>query len=117
VSYPPNSTPSAQDTSWTTPDRPGTMPVTPSLATHETAETPDPIVSPGYADAKADDVSATVSGAVAAAQARFRAHEASTHPQGSVIGTLVDLPPVVSDYSKKTGGSDATAYDPCGLTD
>jgi hypothetical protein len=30
------------------------------------------------------------------------------------IGTLIDLPPVVSDWSKHTGGSDATAYDPAG---
>lgn len=90
------------------------MPVSPTLATHETPETPDAIVSPGVQDAHADDVSASVAGAMTAAEARYGAHEADAGPQGSTIGTPLDLPPVVSDWSKHTGGSDATSYDPAG---
>lgn len=51
----------------------------------------------------------SVAGAVANAEARYREHEAATHPQGSQIGVLLELPSVPSDFSKHTGGSDATS--------
>jgi hypothetical protein len=35
-------------------------------------------------------------------------------PLGASYGDLMDLPPVISDWSKHTGGSDAQAYDPAG---
>ena len=101
--------PSAPDSSWTTPARPGTMPVSPTLATHETAETPDPVVSPGLSSQhpQADDVSASVAGSVLAAQARYHAHESDAAPQGSQIGTTVDLPEVPTAHSKHVGGDGA----------
>lgn len=114
MTYPPNASPGAAEDPWSTPDRPGTMPVTPSLATHETPETPDPVVSPGAQDAKADDVSASVAGAVAAAQARYTSHQADTYGQGSTIGSLLDLPGVISDTSKHTGSADAAGSGPAG---
>jgi hypothetical protein len=56
-----------------------------------------PIQAHGDADAGGhDDVSATVAGAVANATARYLEHEGDTHPQGSTIGDLMDLPPVES---------------------
>lgn len=106
VSYPPNSSPGAADESWTTPAVPPGPVVTPAPMSHEVPETPDPIVSPGPRDAKSDDVSASVAGAMAAAEARYRSHEADTRPQGSVIGTLMDLPEVPGQHSKHVGGDD-----------
>src|SRR6266568_6225290 len=107
--------------------------------THDAPESPDPVLSGGVAqDAEGTDTvagggapapydlvgigqimtpasSVTVMGnsvaqSVSNAQARYRSHEAETHPQGSQIGTPMNLPPVVSDWSKHAGGSDATAY-------
>jgi hypothetical protein len=106
--------PGAPGTSWTTGVAAPSPVVTPSPPGGGTPETPDPIVSPGPQDAKADDVSASVAGAVTAAQARYHSHQQDTYAQGSAIGTPVTLPPVVSDWSKHTGGSDATSYDPSG---
>ena len=59
---------------------------------------------------------------VAAAQAlghgaetgRRQGYAGQMNPLGSSYGALMDLPPVVSDWSKHTGGSDATSYDPAG---
>lgn len=107
MSYPPNSTPGAPDEAWSTPSRPGTMPVSALVATSETPETPDPIVSPQVPDAKADTVSASVAGAVSAAEARFLSHQADTYGQGSELGTVLDLPEVPYAHSKHLGGDDA----------
>lgn len=55
---------------------------------------PDPVLAGGDADAGGrDDVSGTVAGAAASAEARYREMEADTHGQGSTIGDLMDLPP------------------------
>jgi hypothetical protein len=51
---------------------------------------------------------------VAGSEARYHAHEVLTHPQGSAVGTALDLPPVVSDISQHTGGLNATSYNPEG---
>jgi hypothetical protein len=91
------------------------MPVSPTLATHETPETPHPVTFPGDADPGGRDiVSATVMGAVASAQGRYGELAGDTYGQGSRIGDLLASPPVVSDWSKHTGGTDATSYDPAG---
>ena len=67
-----------------------------------------PIVSPDdVPDVKADDVAASVAGAMDAAQARYESHQAE-------LGTVMNLPPVVSDWSQHTGGTDAASYDPAG---
>ena len=108
MSYPPSSTPGAPSTSWTTPERPGTMPVSALVATDETPETPDPIVSPDdVPDVKADIVSATVVGAVAAVEARYHSHQADTYGQGSQLGTVLNLPEVPDAHSKHIGGDGA----------
>jgi hypothetical protein len=41
-------------------------------------------------------------------------YESSMLPLGASAGDLLPLPPVISDWSKHTGGSDATSYDPAG---
>jgi hypothetical protein len=59
---------------------------------------------------------------VAAAQAAGQAREsgrragydADMAPLGASYGDLLPLPPVVSEISKHTGGTDATSYDPAG---
>lgn len=57
-----------------------------------------PIVVGGDNDAGGrDDVSATVAGAVHAAEARYLEYEADTHAQGSTIGDLYTLPVVPED--------------------
>ena len=57
-----------------------------------------PVAFPGDADAGGrDDVAATVAGAVAAAEARFREHESDTYGQGSTIGDVMTLPPARQD--------------------
>jgi len=100
--------PSAAATAWTTPEQPFRSPIiTPSPAGGGYPETPDPIVSPGFSDAHADDVSASVAGSVLAAEARFAVHLADALPQGSTIGTIMDLPEVPCQHSKHTGGDDA----------
>ena len=53
-----------------------------------------PIDAMGDADAGGrDDVSGTLAGAVQAAEARFREHQADTYQQGSTIGDVMTLPP------------------------
>ena len=53
-----------------------------------------PIQAHGDADAGGrDDVSGTVAGAVANAEARFMEHVADTYGQGSTIGDVMILPP------------------------
>jgi hypothetical protein len=116
VTYPPDSTPGAAGDAWTTPAREPSPVTTPIVPTHGNPERPDPVLSGGVdQDAEGTDtVSASVAGAMAAAEARFLSHQQDTYAQGSQIGAEVSLPPVVSDFSKHTGGSDATAYDPAG---
>ena len=58
-------------------------------------------ISPGP-----DDVAADPAAAVEAAAGRSRALAAELGA-GGTIGVQLDLPPVVSDWSKRTGGSDA----------
>lgn len=54
-----------------------------------------------------DDVAGSVGAAQAAAEARYGAHMQQTHGQGSMIGTSLNLPDVVSDHSLMTGGDGA----------
>jgi hypothetical protein len=69
-----------------------------------------PVAFPGDADAGGrDDVAGDVAAAVANAQARYGELQGDTYGQGSVIGDLVDLPPVPEQGSKHAGGSD-TGY-------
>jgi hypothetical protein len=100
MTYPPEAVPEAPftaQTSWATSAVPSAPVVGSIPATNEVPETPDPILSPGAQDAKADDVSATVAGAVAAAQSRYMAHQQDTFAQGSQIGTPMTLPPSLND--------------------
>lgn len=77
---------------------------------------PDPITcGETHMGAEAcDDVSGTVAGAVAAAQARYGAREAETYGQGSVIGDLMTFPPSPLDTPAGPGLTDPSAsyYDP-----
>jgi hypothetical protein len=59
---------------------------------------------------------ATAAQAVASAAETDRrgGYEATVLPQGGAYGDEMTLPPVVSDFSKHTGGTDATSYDPAG---
>lgn len=60
--------------------------------------TPSAIYAGGNADAGGrDDVSGTITGAVAAAEARYLEHQSDTFSQGGVIGDLMTLPPVPED--------------------
>jgi hypothetical protein len=45
---------------------------------------------------------------------RRTGYAADMSPLGAAYGDLLDLPPVTSDWSKHTAGSDATSYDPAG---
>ena len=49
----------------------------------------------------------TVQDSIAAAAARAHELQAETYGQGSVIGELMDLPPVPEQGSKHAGGDDA----------
>ena len=114
MSYPPNSSPGAQDSSWTTPDRPPGPVVSPSVATHEVAGI-SPIATAGAADAGGrDTVAGSVAQAMANAEARFGELQADTFGQGSTIGDSYDLPPVVSDMSKHTGSAGSPHAGPAG---
>jgi hypothetical protein len=91
------------------------MPVSPTLATHETPETPHPVTFPGDADPGGRDiVSATVMGAVTNAEARYGELRGDTYGQGSTIGDLLDLPPVISDMSKHAGAPTSSLSGPAG---
>lgn len=57
-----------------------------------------------------DDVAEDAAAAMATAPARSHELEAGPRAQGSAIGDVMDLPPVVSDTSKRTGGLDAREY-------
>jgi hypothetical protein len=105
--------PGAADDAWSTPARPPGPVVGAVPPTHEVAP-PSAIAQPGSPGPLGDDASGTVAGAVASSEARYHGHEVLTHPQGSEVGVQLDLPPVTSDWSKHTGGSDATSYNPEG---
>lgn len=72
-----------------------------------------PIQVHGDADAGGrDDVSGTVAGAVAAAEARFSEHQSDTFGQGSVIGDLMSLPANSLDPAVGVQGAEGAYYDP-----
>jgi len=77
-----------------------------------------PIDAAGDDDAGGrDDVSGTVGGAVAAAEARFAEHQADTYGLGSTIGDLMTFPPGPLDpgaVGGLKGGTDPAGsfYDP-----
>jgi len=75
-----------------------------------------PVQAHGDADAGGrDDVSGTVAGAVANAEARFMEHVADTYGQGSTIGDIMVLPPSPLDPGVgSTGTTDPEGhfYDP-----
>jgi hypothetical protein len=74
-----------------------------------------PVYVGGDADAGGrDDVAGDVAGAVAAATARWREHEADTHAQGSVIGDLMHFPPSPLDPGAGVGNTTPSGgfYDP-----
>ena len=76
---------------------------------------PQPVAFPGAADAGGrDDVSGTVAGAVAAAEARYVEHEGDTHPAGSTIGDLLPMPPGPLDPGAAPGEASPSGayYDP-----
>jgi hypothetical protein len=114
VTYPPNSSPGAPDEAWTTPARPPLPVTTPIVPTHQVAGT-DAIYTGGDSDPGGEDpVSATVAASVAAAMGRRGELQGDTYGQGSVIGDLMSLPPVVSDMSKHTGSPGAAGSGPAG---
>src|SRR5260370_40298773 len=64
---------------------------------------PDPVEAMGDADAGGrDDVSATVAGAVAAANARWHEHQADTYGTGSALRDPVNFP--ASPLGPRAGG-------------
>jgi hypothetical protein len=74
-----------------------------------------PIYTGGDSDGGGlDDVAADSLSAVAKAVGRYRELESDTFGQGSRIGDLMDLPPVVSDMSKHTGSAGAEGSGPAG---
>ena len=75
----------------------------------------DPVMAMGDADPGGrDDVSATVGGSVAAANARWHEHQTDTFGVGSTIGDLVDFPPSPLDPGTGVGNTAPTGdfYDP-----
>lgn len=82
---------------------------------HEVAPGGQPIAFPGDSDPGGrDPVSSSVAGAVANEEARYTELAADTYGAGSQIGDILELPPVVSDISQHTGGTNATSYNPEG---
>ena len=72
-----------------------------------------PVGVHGDADAGGrDDVSGTVAGSVAAAEARYLEYEGDTHAQGSAIGDLMNLPPNSLDPAVGVQGPEGAYYDP-----
>lgn len=74
-----------------------------------------PINAAGDADAGGrDDVSGSVAGSVAAAEARFLEFQSDTYGQGSTIGDLMTFPPGPLDPGAGVGNTMPTAgfYDP-----
>lgn len=85
------------------------------LVTDYVPGAPQPVAFPGGADAGGrDDVSATVAGAVANAEARYLEHEGDTHPAGSTIGDLMTFPPGPLDPGAAPGTTAPSGayYDP-----
>jgi hypothetical protein len=109
-----STTPGAPAEAWTTPARPPGPVVTPAPDGQADVPGGQAIEMAGDPGVRGDDVAASVAEAMANAEARYGAHEADTHPQGSALGVALDLPPVPSDWGKATGGLNATAYDPAG---
>ena len=75
----------------------------------------DPVEAMGDADAGGrDDVSSTVAGAVANANARWHEHQSDTFGVGSTIGDLVNFPPSPLDPGAGVGNTAPAAafYDP-----
>jgi hypothetical protein len=67
--------------------------VSAGLVTPYMPGSPSAIYAGGDSDAGGrDDMSGTVAGAVANAEARFLEHEADTHAQGSMIGDAMTIP-------------------------
>ena len=60
------------------------------------------------------EAAAAMAAAMSAESGRRGRYAADMSPLGASYGDEMTLPPVVSDTSKHTGGSDATAYDPAG---
>jgi hypothetical protein len=76
---------------------------------------PSPVYTGGDNDAGGrDDVSGTVAGAVASAEARFLEHQSDTYAQGSTIGDVMTLPPGYPDAGTVGGltGPEGEYYDP-----
>jgi hypothetical protein len=59
-----------------------------------------------------DDVSGTVAGAVAAAEARFTEYQSDTFGQGSTIGDLMNVPLNSLDPAVGVQGAEGAYYDP-----
>lgn len=98
----------------TPPSAPDQMPVSTFSITDPNPFAPErngsvqPIAYDGDPDpAGRDDVAATVAGAQASAEARFREHMGDTYAQGSQIGDTMHLPPVTT-----TGSHGGSFYDP-----
>jgi hypothetical protein len=60
------------------------------------------------------DTAAAQSAGMSADAGRRTGYAADISPLAASYGDEMALPPVVSDWSKHTGGSDATSYDPAG---
>lgn len=107
--------PGAPDEPWSTPARPpgpvvGGLPVS-----HEVVPGGQGIAFTGDADPGGrDPVAASVAEAVTNEEARYTELAADTYGAGSTIGDVMTLPPVVSDISQHTGGTNATSYNPEG---
>jgi hypothetical protein len=74
-----------------------------------------PVAFPGDADPGGrDPVAASAAEAVANTEARYHELAADTYGAGSTIGDVMDLPSVVSDWSKHTGSASAADFGPAG---
>jgi hypothetical protein len=60
------------------------------------------------------EAAAAMAEGMAADSGRRTGYQADMLPLAASYGDEMVLPPVGSDWSKHTGGSDATAYDPAG---
>jgi hypothetical protein len=68
----------------------------------------------GQAAAGTADASAAMSSGMRADADRRGRYARDISPLASSYGDEMSLPPVTSDWSKHTGGSDAMSYDPAG---
>lgn len=72
-----------------------------------------PIYVGGDSDAGGrDDVSGTVAGAMAAAEARYKEYQSDTYGQGSVIGDLMRLPENSMDPAVGVQGLEGAFFEP-----